>query len=182
MRIFITLLLIFGLFSSSFAVQPQQVELENLQSTKDFGKFLVGFAEGLEISLSGHLKSCIASIDSSFADLSAAYHNIDSGFSHKSSSTMRAGLRDFGHGILDVYNAYNRCGVKSLISDIRTIAAEVSSETGILKLVIHEGIDIIHNAHTLTTSFKNMISDCKRGDFTGCGVNSGRIVGILIHQ
>ncbi|KAM9992249.1 hypothetical protein ACTFIY_009689 [Dictyostelium cf. discoideum] len=184
MRFILVLVLILGLVSSSFGmnVEKNEVSQIELQSARDFGNFALGFAEGIEISLTGNLHKCVAAAESSFSEFSNSFHLIDSGLKHKSLGDAKSGLRDFGIGLVDLVKTYQRCGVGKFISEISAISKEVTNETGILKLIIHEVIDIFHNSHSLTSDFKSAISDCGRGDYTGCGVASGKIVGILMRQ
>eukprot|EP01132_Coremiostelium_polycephalum_P000900 gene900-1125_t len=178
--------LICGLISSSFAEisvsVDQDLELNNVGSARDFGNFAVGFLEGIEYSLSGNVKRCVSTAETSFGEFSKSFSLIDSGFKHKSLSDSRAGIRDFGIGLIDLVKTYERCGVGKLISEISAISKEVTNETGIIRLVINEVLDILHNYHSLSNDFKSAISSCGRSDFTGCGAASGRIVGILLHQ
>ncbi|KAK5583373.1 hypothetical protein RB653_004966 [Dictyostelium firmibasis] len=184
MKLILILVLILSVVTSSFSMDVEKNEASQieLQSSRDYGYFALGFAEGINISLTGNLRVCVANISLGLCGFSLSFSLIDSGLKHDSSGDAKSGIRDFGNHLIHLVHYYQKCGVRKFISEISAISKEVTNETGILKVTRNTTIEISHNKHDLTSDFKSAISDCGRGDYTGCGVASGRIVGILMRQ
>ncbi|EGG18144.1 hypothetical protein DFA_06811 [Cavenderia fasciculata] len=163
------------------AFEYSLVEFENVESAKDFGLFLLGFVEGIEISTSKHAQQCIADSGRSIKGFIGAYEQIQFGLSHKSVSAIGQGFKTLGNNLKEIPKILEECEVKVLVKEIKGIAQKLESGTaGVIQLLVKEAINIFHNRVDLTADFKRAIAAEKRHDFKSFGLESGKIVGVLL--
>jgi len=152
-----------------------------LTSARDFGAFAIGFIEGLEFSTSSHAKACISNTKRTFSGFQAAFSELDRGFGSKNLGTVSTGMRELGGSLIELPILYQECGVGTFIGEIKSIASRLKDGTpGVIDFVIREAINILHHGKDLTADIKGAISSCKRGAFTTCGIDVGKVVGILL--
>eukprot|EP01132_Coremiostelium_polycephalum_P005135 gene5135-6395_t len=147
----------------------------------EFGQFVLGFVEGLEISMNANATQCIQQAGATFDDFSNGFTLISIGFKKKSISNVQQGLVDIGLGLQEIPQVLTLCKVEQFVAEIESLAKELSSGTaGIIEVILKEALNIFHNRVDLTTDFKTAISAWKSGDYTTSGKNVGEIVGVLL--
>ncbi|KAF2071200.1 hypothetical protein CYY_007486 [Polysphondylium violaceum] len=152
-----------------------------LTSARDFGAFAVGFIEGLEFSVSSHAKACISGTQRTFSGFMASFSELDRGFGSKNLGTVRTGMKELGGSIIELPILYQECGVSTFVGEIKSIASRLRDGTpGFIDFAIREVINILYHGHDLSVDIKGAISNCKRGSFTNCGIDVGKVVGILL--
>lgn len=98
-----------------------------------------------------------------------------------SPSLIETGLREFGAGVQEVAIAMKDCNVNGIIAKVEEIAKELQSgPTGIVKVIVHEIVNIFHNGRDIAKEFKNAIAYFKAQKYELAGVQVGKIVGILL--
>jgi len=174
---------IFALVAILALVASASAKVSYRSTPGDVVNFIVGVADGLEISMNENATQCITESGATFDEFVTAFHLIDTGFQKKSVSLVGQGIEDFGLALQEVPVAFQTCGVEKFIQEIQSLAKELSSGTsGIIELVLKEALNIFHNRQDLTGEFKSAIADWKSGSYFGCGQNVGEIVGILLSQ
>ncbi|EGG17001.1 hypothetical protein DFA_07982 [Cavenderia fasciculata] len=147
----------------------------------DIGAFVLGFAEGLEISLNENATTCISQYVATLDDFENGVSLISTGFKKLSVSDIGAGITDLGQGLEAIPTIFSTCGVEQLIQQIESIAAQLSSGAdGIIEVIAKEVINIIHKKANLTTEFKNLVNAWKVQDYQTAGENLGEVVGTLL--
>eukprot|EP01112_Ceratiomyxa_fruticulosa_P014237 TRINITY_DN4060_c0_g1_i2.p1 TRINITY_DN4060_c0_g1~~TRINITY_DN4060_c0_g1_i2.p1 ORF type:complete len:182 (+),score=43.15 TRINITY_DN4060_c0_g1_i2:184-729(+) len=144
-------------------------------------QFMVGFLIGVEIEFAGNLTECIADAGVTLDDFDTGFQDIDQGFKSWSVSDIEQGLIAFGAGVQEVSIVLEVCNVTGIVDDIKAIAEELQSGTsGLVKVIIKEGINIFHNEKNLSKDFKTAVSAWKAGDYKSSGQATGNIIGILL--
>ena len=94
---------------------------------------------------------------------------------------IETGLKEFGAGVQEVAIALKACNVNEIVARIEEIAKELQSGPGgIVKVIVHEIVNIFHNGRDIASEFKKAISFWKLQKWELCGVQVGKIVGILL--
>ncbi|EGC35574.1 hypothetical protein DICPUDRAFT_91999 [Dictyostelium purpureum] len=164
---------IFALLGATFAKEESDIT--------EIGQFLIGFADGMEITLNPNSQACLNGAENTLNEFVTGFQLIDSGFKSKSISQVGVGIQDLGIAIQSIPVVYQSCGITQFVSDIEDIAKELSSGAdGVVEFILKEALEIWKNKHNLTDDFKTMIADWKSGDFADCGKELGTIVGVLI--
>ncbi|EGG16146.1 hypothetical protein DFA_09171 [Cavenderia fasciculata] len=167
--------------AATFKLNSRSSARLSVTSAKDFGEFLLGFIEGLEISTSSHSRACIADTTRSVSEFVSAYEEISKGFSEKSAHTLGAGFKVMGEALLEVPILWQECDISGFISEIKGLASKLEEGAGgVLDVIIKEAINIFHHGHDLTSDFHGAIADEKSHNWSGFGVNVGKIVGVLL--
>ncbi|KAK5582830.1 hypothetical protein RB653_004418 [Dictyostelium firmibasis] len=170
MRFLITLLAIFALFNCSLG-----------NTATNAGEFLLGFAQGVEITLNSNSQACLSGVTSTLDEFQTAFQLIDSGFKSKSVNQVKTGITDLGLAIQQIPVDYEACKITQLVQEIEEIASKLSSGVdGIVDIILKEAVEIWEHKNDLSSDFKTAIADWKSSDFNGSGVAVGSIVGDLI--
>jgi len=104
---------------------------------------------------------------------------IEKGINEFSLVYIERGISLWAEALIEVNKALADCGADRVAEDIAKILAELSSGvTGVLRLLALEILNIIDS--DIRVLFENAIADLKAGDYYKCGVNSGKILGILL--
>ncbi|EFA76994.1 hypothetical protein PPL_09746 [Heterostelium album PN500] len=171
-------LFIVTLFCALFVVAST-----NASAASDLGDLVLGVVEGLEFTVSSHAKQCIRDTKHTVTAIKDGLEDIDHGFSKKSVHDVADGLKDFGGALIVIPEIYEECGISKFVSEIKTLASRLKSgEAGVIDVVLRELINIFHNRHDLTSYFKDAIADEKKGSYTDCGINVGKIIGVLLRD
>ncbi|KAM9953007.1 hypothetical protein ACTFIR_008065 [Dictyostelium discoideum] len=170
MRLLITLFAIFALFNCSLA-----------NTATNVGEFLIGFAQGVEITLNSNSQACLSGVTSTFDEFQTAFQLIESGFESKSISQVKTGITDLGLAIQQVPVDYDACGITQFVEEIEEIASKLSSGVdGIVDVILKEAVEIWEHKNDLSADFKTAIADWKSSNYNGSGVAVGSIIGDLI--
>lgn len=114
-------------------------------------------------------------------DFDDAFYSLEYGFKRINVKLIETGLREFGAGVKELAVALKGCNVNGIIEKIESLAAQLQSgPLGIVKVVVHELINIFHNEKDITNEFKKAIQYWKDKKYELCGVQVGKIVGVLL--
>ncbi|KAF2071730.1 hypothetical protein CYY_006954 [Polysphondylium violaceum] len=172
---------IFALVAILALVASASAKTSYRSTPADIVSFIVGVADGLEISMNENATQCVTESGATFDEFVTAFHLIDQGFQKKSVALVGQGIEDFGLALQEVPVAFQTCGVEKFVQEIESLAKQLSSGTdGIIEIILKEALNIFHNRVDLSGEFKAAIADWKSGSFFGCGQNVGEIVGILL--
>eukprot|EP01133_Synstelium_polycarpum_P002619 gene2619-3011_t len=163
----------------------QDIHLKSNPSPSEFGDFMLGFLEGLEITFSptNNMTQCVVASNTSFEEFDNGFALIGSGFKHISIKDFDDGCKEVGQGLAQIPKIMTACGVTELTDDIFAIAAKLASGTdGIIEYILKEALDILYHKTDLTEDFKSMVSNWESNNYMQSGISFGEIVGILIEN
>jgi len=144
--------------------------------------FLKGFVYGLESDLSANVTLCLEDSQIALHDFEAAFEDLAYGFKHISIARIQKGIQELSHGINEVNLVLRDCNATELVREIEELVHDLSSGTaGILHIIVKEAINIFHHGRELTSDFKSAIQFWQQRNWNLCGVNVGKIVGILLN-
>lgn len=129
----------------------------------------------------GNVTSCTKDAKITLNDFENAFYSLEYGFKKMNPQLIETGLKELAAGIEEIKQGIEDCNVKGIIKQIESLIAQLKSGTlGIIKVLVHETINIFHNSENLTNEFKNAIQYWKDKKYELCGVQVGMIVGVLL--
>jgi len=142
--------------------------------------FFVGFADGLEIEI-GNPAVCAKDLNLTLEDLTQGFTLISQGIDDYSLSKVETGLKLWAAALIEVTTALTDCGAGKIAEDIEKIAQEINSgTTGLVEFIAREVLAILEN--DVQKLFLDAVAAVDKKDFKTAGVDSGKIVGILLNQ
>ncbi|KAG2381677.1 hypothetical protein C9374_006061 [Naegleria lovaniensis] len=142
--------------------------------------FVEGFALGIEADV-GNVTECTKDVYITLNDFDDAFYSLEYGFKRINVKLIETGLREFGAGVKELAVALKGCNVNGIVEKIESLAAQLQSgPLGIVKVIVHELINIFHNEKDITNEFKKAIQYWKDKKYELCGVQVGKIVGVLL--
>ncbi|KYQ99713.1 hypothetical protein DLAC_03653 [Tieghemostelium lacteum] len=175
MKFVATLLVLALIATSAFAASPKD------NAVADIADFIIGFADGLEVTLNGNASQCVAQAGTTFDEFSLSYQLIQTGLKKKSASLVGQGIEDFGLALQQIPTVLQICGATEFIDEIKSIAEELASgSAGIIEVILKEALNIFTHRQDITSDFEDMISSFNSGSYQASGDYAGTIVGILI--
>eukprot|EP01124_Arcella_intermedia_P012184 TRINITY_DN184_c0_g1_i1.p1 TRINITY_DN184_c0_g1~~TRINITY_DN184_c0_g1_i1.p1 ORF type:complete len:175 (-),score=19.16 TRINITY_DN184_c0_g1_i1:70-594(-) len=142
--------------------------------------FIEGFAIGLEVEI-GNPAVCAKDLNVTETDILDGYQKIKSGVDNWDIYTVEDGLRLWSMALNEVSYALGDCGAEKLAADIQALTKELSSgTTGLLEFVARELLAIIEN--DVQVLFDDAFVAMEAGDWKTLGIDSGKIIGILLNQ
>ncbi|KAG2381678.1 hypothetical protein C9374_006062 [Naegleria lovaniensis] len=142
--------------------------------------FVEGFLLGIEADV-GNVTACTRDATITLNDFDNAFYSLEYGFKKMSPQLIETGLQELAAGIEEIKQGIEDCNIKGIIKQIESLIAQLKSGTlGVVKVLVHEAINIFHNGQNITTEFKNAIQYWKDKKYELCGVQVGMIVGVLL--
>jgi len=106
---------------------------------------------------------------------------ISQGIDDYSIAKVERGLKLWAAALIEVTTALTDCGAGKIAEDIEKIAQEINSgTTGLLEFIAREVLAILEN--DVQKLFLDAVAAVDKKDFKTAGVDSGKIVGILLNQ
>ncbi|KAL9652607.1 hypothetical protein ABK040_015570 [Willaertia magna] len=183
-KIFAVFCLIAVLAATAFAypsvVCKKQSRLGDNALPAEILAFLEGFVLGLDAEVA-NITLCTQDAKITLTDLQNGFRDIEGGIKSISVKQVERGLQEFGAGVQEIAVALRDCNVTEIVREIETIAQELQSgASGIVKVIAHEVVNIFHHEKDIVSDFKKAIEYWKQRKFELCGVQVGKIVGILL--
>jgi len=132
----------------------------------------------LEVEI-GNPEECAKDINITETDLANGLLLIEKGINEFSLVYIERGISMWAEALIAVNKALADCGAGRVAEDIAKILEELSSGlTGVLRFLALEILNIIDS--DFRVFFQNAIDALNAGDYYKCGVNSGKIIAILL--
>jgi len=163
-----------------FCVVLLTVNVNSQTPSQEALDFFIGFAEGLEIEI-GDPSVCAKDLNITEKDLIDGFTLISQGIEDINIAKVEKGLQLWADALIEVSDALRDCGAGKIADDVENIAKEISSgTTGLLEFIAREVLAIIEN--DVQKLFLNAVAAVDAKDYKTAGLDSGKIVGILLNQ
>jgi len=165
----------------SFTCEPGASPLPAANITRDVGKFLLGFVEGLAVGMG--FADCMTDIKATYRNIVDIVAFFKSGINHKTPLAIEKAFHLTGELLKDFATALLACTkiAKQHIDKITSLAAALSGDVWeIVKVVAGECIHIYHDHREITHECKAVSADWEAGDFEGSGKALGDVIGVLL--
>jgi len=161
-------------FVCAFARKPE------IAPTSNITLFIEGVAQGLEIEI-GNPDECLKDVNVTEEEFIEGFKKIRDGIEHFNIFEIEDGLVLWSKAMQGVNGGLRDCGADKLADDIEEILKEFSSGvTGIVEFIAREILAIIEN--DVQKLFKDAIASVEKGDWKTAGIDSGKILGILLNE
>ncbi|GAM21232.1 hypothetical protein SAMD00019534_044070, partial [Acytostelium subglobosum LB1] len=181
MRSIIAIIIMLAVCASAVQVHERVQTLGKGPSPAEFGDFMVGFCEGMEIAMNGNVSTCVAESDAAWEDFANGFHLIGKGFDHLSARDFTKGMELVGNGLAEIPPVFDECGITQFLADIISVSKELSSGAeGVIEVVVKETLNIFHHGDDISEDWKNMVKEWKKENYNQSGVSLGLLVGIIM--